>query len=117
MPIRQGANFSKKLRKLRRFSCRRTTPPAASTPWTWKTDFAMSRPIVVIVCMFGSSESWEPQQSPYPWHSRAGGGAVHSINNRHSQLHKQKGRLRGNPTANMDQLDPGRPLVNMDRGT
>src|SRR5436189_2863796 len=28
-----------------------TTCPAASTPCTWKTDFAMSRPIVVIVCM------------------------------------------------------------------
>src|SRR3954452_10546837 len=28
-----------------------TTRPAASTPGTWKTDFAMSRPIVVIVCM------------------------------------------------------------------
>src|SRR3954471_20600465 len=28
-----------------------TTWPAASTPCTWKTDFAMSRPIVVIVCM------------------------------------------------------------------
>src|SRR5215469_7993806 len=39
----------------------------------------MSRPIVVIVCMFGSSESWEPQQAPHQWHSRAGGGAVHSI--------------------------------------
>jgi hypothetical protein len=35
-----------------------TAWPAASTPWTWKTDLAMSRPIVVIVCMFGSSKSW-----------------------------------------------------------
>jgi len=33
---------------------------AASTPWTWKTDLAMSKPIVVIVCMTRSSESWEP---------------------------------------------------------
>src|SRR5262245_35785818 len=56
------------------------TLPAASMPWTWKTDFAMSRPIVVIACMFGSSESWGPQQPPHPWHSCAGGGAVHSIN-------------------------------------
>src|SRR5215472_5630276 len=39
----------------------------------------MSRPIVVIVCMFGSFESWEPQQAPHRCHSRAGGGAVHSI--------------------------------------
>ena len=26
-------------------------------------------PIVVIVCMLGSSESWEPQQRPLPWRS------------------------------------------------
>src|SRR5258705_2723942 len=41
----------------------------------------MSKPIVVIVCMVRSSESWEPQQRPHPWHRCAGGGAVHSINN------------------------------------
>src|SRR5664279_499185 len=35
-----------------------TTWPAASTPWTWNTDLAISRPIVVIVCMFGSSKWW-----------------------------------------------------------
>src|SRR5215467_2040673 len=29
--------------------------------------------------MFGSSESWGPQQHPLQWHFRAGGGAVHSI--------------------------------------
>src|SRR5260370_33552372 len=39
----------------------------------------MSKPIVVIVCMVRSSESWEPQQRPHPWHRCAGGGAVHSI--------------------------------------
>jgi len=33
--------------------------------------------------MGSSSESWEPNQHPHPWHSRAGGGAVHSINRRH----------------------------------
>jgi Second Messenger Oligonucleotide or Dinucleotide Synthetase domain len=31
--------------------------------------------------MARSSESWEPQQRPHPWHRCAGGGAVHSINN------------------------------------
>ena len=56
-----------------------TAWPSASTPWTWKTDFAMSRPIVVTVCMGSSSESWEPQQRPHPWHCVPGGGAVHSI--------------------------------------
>src|SRR5262249_41265927 len=44
-----------------------------------KTDLAISRPMVVTACMFGSSESWGPQQHPRPWHFRAGGGAVHSI--------------------------------------
>src|ERR1700682_1165479 len=41
----------------------------------------MSKPIVVIVCMARSSESWEPYQPPHSWHSRAGGGAFHSIMN------------------------------------
>src|SRR5271169_1789190 len=45
----------------------------------------MSRPIVVIVCMTSSSESWEPQQRPHSWHSRAGGGAVHSIKSGHRE--------------------------------
>src|SRR5215831_3209248 len=44
-----------------------------------KKNLAISRPMVVIVCMFGSSESWGPQQHPRPWHFRAGAGAVHSI--------------------------------------
>jgi len=37
----------------------------------------------VTACMFGSSESWGPQQHPHPWHFRAGGGAVHSIKSGH----------------------------------
>src|SRR5882757_6675273 len=51
----------------------------------------MSKPIVVIVCMVRSSESWEPQQRPHPWHRCAGGGAVHSINN------GQRPESRGSP--------------------
>jgi hypothetical protein len=43
----------------------------------------MSSPIAVIFCMDSSSRSWEPQKAPTPWHSRAGGGAVHSITNGH----------------------------------
>src|SRR3954454_13927543 len=39
----------------------------------------MSRPTVVTVCMFGSSESWGLNSTHYLWHSCAGGGAVHSI--------------------------------------
>src|SRR5271155_335652 len=46
----------------------------------------MSRPIVVIACIPGSSESWELQQHPHLWHSRAGGGAVHSIRSGYSRL-------------------------------
>src|ERR1039458_6799489 len=84
MPTRHGGSFWKNAKTYRRFNCRRvTTCPCASTPWTWKTDLAMSRPIVVIVCMLGSSKLWEPQPQPHSWHSRAGGGALHSINSRH----------------------------------
>src|SRR5215469_18815456 len=39
--------------------------------------------------MLGSSESWEPQQAPRRWHSRAGGGAVHSIKSGHMQCSKK----------------------------
>src|SRR5262249_25066239 len=48
----------------------------------------MSRP-TVIACMFSSSDSWELQQHPRLWHSRAGGGAVHSI--RSGLIHCSKG--------------------------
>src|SRR5215208_8195803 len=41
-------------------------------PCTWKTDLAMSRPIVMIACMDSSSKSRELNQLPLPWHSRAG---------------------------------------------
>src|SRR6266851_5046112 len=70
-----------------------TSWPAVSTPCTWKTDLAMSNPIVVTVCMDSSSESWEPQQRPHPWHSRAGGGAVHSINCRQTLLKSLQEKL------------------------
>src|SRR5260370_24620181 len=62
----------------------------------------MSRPIVVIVCMDSSSESWEPQQRPHPWHSRAGGGAVHSIMNglmRRSKRHLYSITLSARPSS------------------
>src|ERR1035437_9130658 len=64
------------------------TLPSASTPWTWKTDLAMSRPIVGIVVMLGSSKLWGPEQPTHSWHSRAGGGAVHSI--RSGLMHRSK---------------------------
>src|SRR6266576_1394462 len=43
---------------------------------------------VETACMFGSSESWGPQQHPHPWHFRAGGGAVHSIKS--TFMHRNK---------------------------
>src|ERR1700688_2475717 len=52
----------------------------------------MSKPIVVIVCMARSSESWEPQQRPHPWHRCAGGGAVHSINTGSSGYKSRKAK-------------------------
>ena len=60
---------------------------AASTPWTWKTDLAMSRPIVVTVCMVaplnrGSLNSAHIHGTHVP-----GGGAVHSINRRHRRAY------------------------------
>jgi hypothetical protein len=55
--------FLKNARTYRRFNCRRM-------PWTWNTELAMSRPIVVIACMLGSSKLWGPH--PHSWHSRAG---------------------------------------------
>src|SRR5215218_9079329 len=38
-------------RRSLRFSC---TLPAASTAWSWKTDLAMSRPIMVVLIAGGS---------------------------------------------------------------
>jgi hypothetical protein len=50
---------------------------------------AISRPIVVTACMANSSESWEPYRRPHLWHSRAGGGAVHSIRSDTSHCKKE----------------------------
>src|ERR1700692_1509824 len=43
----------------------------------------MSRPMVVIACMTWLPRIVRPYRHPHPWHSRAGGGAVHSIESRH----------------------------------
>src|SRR5215469_10791898 len=94
MPMRHGGSFAKKASTCRRFSWRRTTTcPAASTPCTWKTDFAMSRPIVAIVCIGSSSESWEPQGLPTSLALSCRGGAVHSIKSGLSQDLGQRGEL------------------------
>src|SRR5580704_15327178 len=46
---------SKTLARLTRL--RITTAPSTSTPWTWNTDFAISRPIVLTSPMDGSPHS------------------------------------------------------------
>jgi hypothetical protein len=70
---------------------------------TGKAEFAMSRSIVVIVCMDSSSESWGTQWHPHPWHSRAGGGAVRSINCRRSlALPRRRFSLCTNPDKGLD---------------
>jgi hypothetical protein len=68
-------------------------------------------PIVVTVCMGSSSESWEPQQRPHPWHSRAGGAAVHSINSGGLLDHLVRaGEKRGRPSRSTARKPlPGRP--------
>ncbi len=49
IPIRHGSSDAKKGNTRARFKRRRTTTsPSSSTPWTWKTDFAISNPTVLI---------------------------------------------------------------------
>jgi hypothetical protein len=50
----------------------------------------MSRPIVVICRMIWLLRIVGPYQHPHPRHSRAGGGAVHSINRRHARQKEGK---------------------------
>jgi hypothetical protein len=55
-------------RRSLRFSC---TLPAASMAWSWKTDLAMSRPIMVMLIAGGSLCR---SSRPAPWHVDAVGG-------------------------------------------
>ena len=81
MPIRHGGSFSKNGKTRDRRSWRRiTTVPSSSTPWTWKTFFARSRPIVVTSILGGSPIGG--YQTTSMAHCDAGGGAVHSITRR-----------------------------------
>src|SRR5262245_50982793 len=54
----------------------------------------------------GSSESWGPKQHPLPWHSCAGGGAVHSINNGRVRNIGRVTRLVGLGAGELDHLTP-----------
>jgi hypothetical protein len=58
-------------------------------------------------CIDSSSESWELYQPPLPWHSRAGGGAVHSIISRHMQC--------GKPALLFDHLVSAQEEISTDR--
>src|SRR3954453_20741979 len=56
---------------LRRRLLRNTTAPEASAPWTWKTLFARSKPIV-LTCPMDASLEW--CSTPPLWHTKAVGG-------------------------------------------
>src|SRR6476620_7291036 len=87
MPTRHCGNFWKNARTYRRFNWRRmTTWPAASTPCTCKTDLAMSRPIVVIVCMDAPPNRGSFNSAHIFGTHVPGGGAVHSINSGPTRL-------------------------------
>jgi hypothetical protein len=48
MPMGQGASFAKMEGRERASTALRTVSwPSVSMPWTWNTDFPMSRPIAV----------------------------------------------------------------------
>src|SRR5829696_1168427 len=70
MPIRQGDSEAKNLSTCPRLTWRRiSTSPVALMPCTWKTDLAMSRPMVVTVLM---GCSWAPGCSKQPCYLTAG---------------------------------------------
>src|SRR3954468_11248120 len=61
---------------LRRSLLRNTTAPEASAPWTWKTLFARSKPIV-LTCPMDASLEW--CSTPPLWHTKAVGGRPHGV--------------------------------------
>src|SRR5436190_19315456 len=68
----------------------------------------MSRPTVVTVCMFASSESWGLNSTHYLLHSCAGGGAVHRIITGREQV-QQHPRLLDDLTVQKIRLVARRP--------
>src|SRR5215471_10481342 len=65
--------------------------------------------------MFGSSESWGPQQHPHPWHFRAGGGAVHSIKSGHMRCSKPRATVPTHTQPNKLRRTAVLPLLERDR--
>jgi hypothetical protein len=87
LPIVHGATFVKNGITRPRFNCWRTTTwPAASMPCTWKTDFAMSRPkVVIVLCDLMLAPPNQGDLIGHPLHGALAPaeGAVHSIKIRH----------------------------------
>src|SRR5580704_2802756 len=76
MPTRQAGNLAKNPSICdRRSDLRTITWPVASTPWTWKTFLAKSRPIVVICIADGSHFARERLMAFTPWHLDAVSGS------------------------------------------
>src|SRR5262245_57351276 len=80
MPMRHRGRPAKNSSILARLTrLRITTAPSPSTPCTWNTDFAISRPIVITSPMDGSPQSGSLQRN-HPMALRCRRvGAVHSI--------------------------------------
>ena len=95
MPTRQGGSLAKKASTSARPSLRRTTArPPASTPCTWKTRLARSRPTVVISMADGSFQLVAPTAASLAHRCRS--GAVHRISLGHgSHPCSGSGRRRG----------------------
>src|ERR671912_1318510 len=66
--VQRGCRSKKAISSLRCSLRLSWTVPPASTPWSWNTDLAISRPIMVMLIV-GSSLCRSRQ--PAPWHSDA----------------------------------------------
>src|ERR1700729_4139691 len=81
MPTRQGGAEAKKLAICERFSFFLTTAwPRSSTPCTWNTFFAKSRPIAVVFMVVAPiSVKWTLNTSTLAHRCRLGDGGDHPI--------------------------------------
>src|SRR5262249_33985075 len=98
MPMRHRGRPAKNSSILARLTrLRITTAPAPSTPCTWNTDFAISRPIVITSPMDGSPQCGAPYRNHFMALRCRRVGAVHSIKLR--RLRQVCGRSSSTPTA------------------
>src|SRR4029077_18587932 len=110
MPTRQGGNLEKNGSICdRRSDLRTTTWPLASTPWTWKTFLAKSRPIVVICIADGSHFARERLMAFTLWHPDAVSGShpphLLSVVKRKLDLEDSEGRLLARSSRSRQQLE------------